>query len=215
MKLDEINTSYLQEGRASQKQRTRQRVLDAAAHLIRKGESPTVSEAADKAKVSRRTAYRYFRTQQQMLAEAALVISRAEVWERDLPPGRDQRLEMMVRNLQDFVYRNEAALRLLEQQFLQRPLSGRQRHEDGLPPRTNRVRFIESALQGVRDQMKPKEFERLVSALVLCVGIEAAVALGLVRGLSPAKATEVCQWAAQKIVDGALAESKASGVQTK
>ncbi len=213
MKSD--SSAYLREGRVSQKQKTRQRVLDAAAQLIRKGESPTVTEAADKAHVSRRTAYRYFRTQQQMLAEAALVISRAEVWERELPSGPEQRLQTMVRNLQEFVYRNEAALRLLEQQYLQQPLGGKRRLEDGLPPRTNRVRFIESSLQGIRHEFESSQFDRLVSALVLCVGIEAAVALGFVRGLSPAKATDVCAWAAQKIVEGALAEATKSTNRTK
>ena len=195
---------YLDRGRAEQKHRTRQRVLEAAAQLIADGKSPTVTEAADLAKVSRRTAYRYFRTQQQMLAEAALTIARSEIADMELPDAVEQRVDQTVRRLQGFVYENEAALRLLAQMNMQEPVTGKVAKKAPNLPRVNRVKFIEKALQGIRKRLKVPEYERLVSALVLCMGIESVMALGYIRRLSPAQATEVCAWAAQQILRGAL-----------
>src|SRR5882757_11321904 len=49
--------------RANQKDRTRQAIIDAALEFIEEGVMPSVVEAAERAKVSRATAYRYFPTQ--------------------------------------------------------------------------------------------------------------------------------------------------------
>jgi AcrR family transcriptional regulator len=49
--------------RANQKNRTRQAIIDAALGFIEEGVMPSVVEAAERAKVSRATAYRYFPTQ--------------------------------------------------------------------------------------------------------------------------------------------------------
>ena len=54
MKSKASEVPYLEQGRSGQKHRTRQRVLEAAAELISQGQSPTITEAADLAEVSRR-----------------------------------------------------------------------------------------------------------------------------------------------------------------
>src|SRR5260370_2325821 len=59
-------------GRDKQKRRTRAAILTAARELIRQGKIRSVADAADAADVSRRTAYRYFPTQEQLLTEAQL-----------------------------------------------------------------------------------------------------------------------------------------------
>ena len=59
-------------GRERQKNRTRRAVVEAASALVREGRTPTVAEAAEAAEVSRATAYRYFPTQDMLLAEVAL-----------------------------------------------------------------------------------------------------------------------------------------------
>src|SRR5687767_4797043 len=64
--------------RANQKERTRSAVVAAATQLLRQGAQPTVAEAAELAKVSRATAYRYFPTQEAMLVEVAQVNPAAE-----------------------------------------------------------------------------------------------------------------------------------------
>ena len=66
-------------GRINQKRRTRAAIVAAAAELVRQGKSPTVAEVADAALVSRATAYRYFPSQEYLLAEAALESIRGDV----------------------------------------------------------------------------------------------------------------------------------------
>src|SRR5215470_2548535 len=56
-------------GRTNQKLRTRRAIIEAAADLVRQNRAPTVAEAAERALVSRATAYRYFPTQQSLLIE--------------------------------------------------------------------------------------------------------------------------------------------------
>ncbi|MGH7717057.1 MAG: TetR/AcrR family transcriptional regulator, partial [Vulcanimicrobiaceae bacterium] len=58
-------------GRVAQKERTRAELLRAARALRAKGQVPTVNHAADAARISRTTAYRYFPTQEMLLAEAS------------------------------------------------------------------------------------------------------------------------------------------------
>src|SRR5215471_11896765 len=56
-------------GRTNQKLRTRRAIIEAAADLVRENCTPTVAEAAERALVSRATAYRYFPSQQSLLVE--------------------------------------------------------------------------------------------------------------------------------------------------
>ena len=58
-------------GRPDQRGRTRRALLEAAARLIAAGQTPTTTEVADAADVSRRTAYRYFPSADELWFEAA------------------------------------------------------------------------------------------------------------------------------------------------
>ncbi len=62
-----MNQASPHTGRDKQKRRTRAAILTAVRELIRQGQIPSVADAADAADVSRRTAYRYFPTQEQLL----------------------------------------------------------------------------------------------------------------------------------------------------
>src|SRR5919202_6310256 len=64
-------SSFAQEGdpRANQKARTREAIVEAAQQLYRRGITPTVAQAAEQARVSRATAYRYFPTQEALIIE--------------------------------------------------------------------------------------------------------------------------------------------------
>src|SRR5439155_18759561 len=68
-----MRVSHQEDPRANQKQRTRAAIIEAAAALLRAGTPPTVAEAAEKALVSRATAYRYFPTQESLLVDVAQV----------------------------------------------------------------------------------------------------------------------------------------------
>ncbi len=205
-----------EKGRVRQKRRTRTLLLRAAAELIQRGEVPTVTSVADQADVSRRTAYRYFPTQEQLLAEASLESLRPEV-EAIIESARREldaaeALGRVVGGIQRLAVKHEALLRSILRLSLDRKLG------DGTPVRgRRRLDWIQSALETVKPRLSRRAYERLVSALTLTLGVEALVILHDIRGLDSKQSIEVCQWAAGALLEAALREGggKAGGAGRK
>lgn len=77
-------------GRANQKRRTRQALIEAALAMREKGLDPTFAEVAEEALVSRATAYRYFSSVEALVSES--VAERAmQTLEQVYRPGDDPR----------------------------------------------------------------------------------------------------------------------------
>jgi len=188
--------------------RTRAALLAAAAELLRAGGYPSVAEAAEAADVSRRTAYRYFPTQEQLLTEAALETLRSGIEESfaSIEEDPEARIEAAVRAIQQQAAANERLLRTMIRLTVERKadeVAGTR-----LPMRgTRRVDWIESALAPVRAQLSKSAYARLVAALSLCVGAEALIVLRDVRGLDQAPAADVSAWAAKALLRAALSEA--------
>ena len=64
-------------GRVNQKRRTRRALLEAAMSLYEQGVDPTFGQVAERAMVSRATAYRYFSSVEALISEA--------IFERSVP----------------------------------------------------------------------------------------------------------------------------------
>jgi AcrR family transcriptional regulator len=207
-------SGQVESGRARQKRRTRNLLLRAAAALVERGEVPTVAGVADAAEVSRRTAYRYFPTQEQLLAEASLECLRPRV-ERIIEAARKQfdaatALEHTVGQIQNLTIEHEELLRTILRLSLDRRLG------ESTPIRgRRRVDWIESALSTVKSALRKRDYERLVSALTLCVGIESLTILRDVRGLSSPQSVAVCCWAARALLETAMREASAGGALPK
>lgn len=199
-------------GRVRQKARTRRLLIDAAVALIAAGRQPTVSEVADSAEVSRRTAYRYFPTQEKLHAEAALdglrpvmesAIAAAPAGANDT--DMEVRVDKLVESMQRLAIENEALLRtMVHQTVLERPVSGQPRRG------TRRVDWIESTLKPLRPRLGGAAYARLVSALALCTGIEVLLVLRDICGLSSSEAVEVSQWMARAALKQSLNEREAA-----
>ena len=198
-------------GRARQKQRTQRLLLDTARKLLAAGERPTVSEVADAAEVSRRTAYRYFPTQGKLMADAALEglrpVMEAAINAAQAAPGPDNfelRVEAVVRQMQRLAIEHEPLLRtMIHETVLQKPT--------GEPNRGGRrIEWLEMAVKPMRARLGSASHARLVSALTLCAGIEALLVLRDIRGLGPQQAIEVSQWMARALVRQSLAERTAA-----
>jgi len=215
------NTSWEADGRINQKRRTRAAVLEAAKHLLREGQMPSVAEAADLACVSRATAYRYFPTQVYLLTEAALESARTDVDHflgRATPsydPG--MRLDTLVQSLQQVTLEQEAAFRTLLQFSLEAHATGGHRSEatEERLRGGRRIGWIEEALAPLSNafQKDPATFRRVVAALALCMGIEALIVLQDVCGLEAREAVDVSRWAAQAILQAGLRDADASSSQ--
>ncbi|MDQ2766138.1 MAG: TetR/AcrR family transcriptional regulator [Gemmatimonadota bacterium] len=202
--------------RVQQKGRTRSALLAAAVRLLTSGVQPSVADVADASAVSRRTAYRYFPTQEQMLVEAALegvrgimaqAIEHGDGKRRD-PNDVEARLDRAVRALQRSAVDNEQLLRTMIRLTVSSPESGAR---GGVPVRKRgyrRIEWIALALAPVKQKLGKRRYERLVSALAMCVGIEALIVLRDLRGLPESEAEEVSRWAARTLLRESLDEAR-------
>jgi AcrR family transcriptional regulator len=200
----------------AQKRRTKAALLAAAARLVAAGKSPTVTEVADAANVSRRTAYRHFPTQEQLLVEGALEGLRPEVElaiASVLPADTsqlddDKRAELQLDALLKVMHRtaleNEPLLRTMIRLTAGRPAGSR-------PVRgSRRVDWLTSAVLPVKQRLGAKGFDLLISALTSCVGMDSLFVLQDTRGLSAAAAERVTRWTARALLAAAIAEAKAA-----
>jgi AcrR family transcriptional regulator len=190
--------------RDNQKRRTRRALVEAAGRLIAAGQRPSVGEVADAAEVSRRTAYRYFPSAEQLRVEAVLETLRAGMElsiDAGQPSGRIQeRVDRLVHALHDLTLENEPLLRQMIAFTAERgPI------EPGVPPRpSRRLEYIEHTLEPLRDKLPEHDFERLANALAVVMGIEATLVLRDICGLDSHELLDIECWAAQALLQAAL-----------
>jgi AcrR family transcriptional regulator len=197
--------------RESQKARTRRDLVAAALELLTAGRTPTVTEVADAADVSRRTAYRYFPSGEQLLTEALLEGTRSDV-EREIDAGSPDedvasRVDRFVNALHDLTLKNEPLLRQMVRFTIDRD-----EIEPGVPSRpSRRLDYVEQALGALRDRLSSSDYERLVHAMAVVVGIEARIVLRDICGLGDAQILETERWAAHAL----LAAARGNGPTTQ
>jgi AcrR family transcriptional regulator len=99
------------------------------------GRKPTLEEVAEEAMVSRATAYRYLASVEALVVEASLdlaIPSPAQLFENDASEDPVARLDRVDSALHAMIRANEASLRLILMNSLQRAGNG------DVPPRQNR-----------------------------------------------------------------------------
>ena len=195
-------------GRDSQKRRTRKALVEAAGRLIAEGRRPSVAEVADAAEISRRTAYRYFPSAEQLSVEAALETTRQNM-ELSIEAGRvdepvADRVARLVDALSRMTLENEALLRQMIRFTIDRDAI-----EPGVPPRpSRRLEYVERALTPLQGALDQDELDRLTHAVAVVIGIESTIVLRDICGLDSAEILRVQQWAA-----GALVAAAGSGAR--
>ena len=199
-------------GRVDQKERTRTALLAAAAELIRQGGQPTVEEAADFARISKRTAYRYFTSQAHLLADASLEALRPVMGAligKALQTGdAKERLAALAAAMNELAVTYEPALRIMMRAALDRAMNP---EPDGPPQRgQRRLDWIHTALAPVRDQLTKPGYDRLVASLVVSLGVDALIVLRDICGLDADQVLSVMVWTAHSLLDAALHSSNAA-----
>jgi AcrR family transcriptional regulator len=194
------------------RRRTRGAMIDAATRLVREGASPSVTEVADAAGVSRATAYRYFPTQESLLAEVIVPDLEAALAAEALPEDLESRFGAAFTTIWSSNVTHEAAYRTILRRGLERPPGESIEHEEeaGSIRAGRRVRWLRNALAPVRERMDEESFERLVAAMCLCVGIESLVVLRDVCGLKAKEAEDVARWAAFAVLRSSFGEKGVS-----
>jgi AcrR family transcriptional regulator len=215
---DESRQAY--DPRANQKARTRAALVTAAAELLRRGAAPpTVAEAAEAAKVSRATAYRYFPTQEALLVEVAALgplVAPVEAALAALLPGEDAeaRLLRLLDAFNPAVFADQAPMRTALRIYLDSWFEQRRAGAESPAVREGRrTRWLDEALAPVRRGMPAREWRRLRAALSLTLGSEALIVMKDVCRLGDEEALAVLRWAATALLRAGLdgARQAASG----
>lgn len=196
--------------RANQRERTRSAIMEGARKLLREGKIPSVADAAEVARVSRATAYRYFPTQSALIQEAVHT-GLPNKWE---PDGRHadlmafaDRVERAVAEMLTVTHDNEAILRgvlLVSLQQWATIQAGDKLEEEPMRRGTGRIPAIQAALAPYRDTLSPAALRRLTIGLSLIVGAESLVVLRDIWGLEETEAKDVARWIARTLTQATV-----------
>jgi len=198
------------------RERTRQLMLDTASRLVQEGQTPSVTEVAEAAGVSRATAYRAFPSQA-ALVEAVVDHGLGPIlqWESDATDAEARVLNLLETSMPrifEFEATFKAGLKLSLEQWAQRQ-TGQEITE---PPfrRGHRVELLQRAIAPLRKELPRADFIRLARALSLVYGLEVLIVLKDIWGLKLRELQAVTTWAGRALVRSAIAEAQtANGVR--
>jgi AcrR family transcriptional regulator len=209
--LSKVNN--MTSGRANQKHRTRNDLLEAAAVLMRQGQVPSLEDVAAAAHVSRATAYRYFPTQEHVMA-GTLVLqanlegeARLETIMQAADPAT--RLDGVVRVFHERFSTHEVAYRALLRILLQ-PIDQDESGEQPKVRASRHVHWLDRALAPLKPDLDEEQYERLFAAIFSATSLEAYLALRDVCLQDAATAGTTMCWTAQSILKAVLAEKPKS-----
>jgi AcrR family transcriptional regulator len=184
-------------------------MLRAAIQLMQSGITPSVTEVAEAAEVSRATAYRYFPSQaalvQAVVDEALGPILK---WESESPDAKTRIKDLLatsVPRINEFEATFKAALKLSLDQWAQRQ-AGTLGNEARFT-RGHRVELLKDVTAPLEGKVTSGERIRLEQALSLVFGVEMLVVLKDIWGLSAAEAQAVAEWAAAALVDATVSDA--------
>lgn len=196
--------------RGNQKARTRKAVLEAASELLRKGMTPTVADAAESAKVSRATAYRYFPTQDQLLLELGRLMPAMKPVDemiRALPADVPERLSLLLTTFNSAVLDQEAVMRTMLRAGLDTWLENYNQGVDVPVREGRRIGWLDQVLEPIRKELSAANYRRLRAALALTLGPDSIFIMKDVCGLDGAEALTVLEWAARALLQAGSNEA--------
>jgi AcrR family transcriptional regulator len=172
-----------------------------------------VAEAAQAARVSRATAYRYFPTQESLSVEISNVSPAVDPVERLLEELGDEdaeaRLLKVLDRLNPIVFAEEVPMRTALRSYLDTWLENRKKGAAAPPVREGRrMRWLDKVLEPVRGELSDAEWRRLRCALALTMSIDAMVVMkDVCRLQKEQEALDVLRWAASAMLRAALGEA--------
>ncbi|CDX23792.1 Regulatory protein TetR [Mesorhizobium sp. ORS 3324] len=196
--------------------RTRRLMLETATRLMQSGVTPSVSEVAEAAEVSRATAYRYFPSQaalvQAVVDEGLGPILTWKSASNDPERRVAELFATAMPRIEAFEATFKAALKLSLDQWAKQQ-AGTLGSEPAFT-RGHRVDLLKDAIAPLKGRLKPRQFKRLAQALSLIFGVEVLIVLKDIWGLDSRDMMAVAEWAAGALVRAAMVESdvKTGGV---
>jgi AcrR family transcriptional regulator len=199
-----MSIPYERTGRTQQKARTRKALIEAARQLLAEEVTPTVERTADRAEVSRATAFRYFANQRALLDATYPHLKEASLLGAAPDEDPQVRLDAVIEELTRRILEYEQELRA----HLRLSLEPATAQSDELPLRQGRaIGWIDDALSPLRQRIPARELRRLVLAIRATVGIEALVWLTDVGGVSRAEAVDIMRSSARTLLRSAIADA--------
>lgn len=188
-------STYAKGGRSRQKARTENLLLAELRRALAAGDAVTVESVAERAGISRATAYRYFPTKEDLLIAAYPEITATSLLGADPPAGLEARvdrvLDEQLRIIREWEPQLRAALAgsLIPGSSADRTLRG-----------GRAVGWIEEALQPLCAEMSKARVHRLAVRIRAVAGIESYVWLVDVAGVRPADAARMIRENARAVL---------------
>jgi AcrR family transcriptional regulator len=195
-------------GRVAQRNRTRSAIIDATMHLMASAGTPSMSEIAAAAQVSRRTLYMYFPTLEQLLITATLGALTRDTIDHVIAGFTSSNPADRVEQLSRALGAYSSQSMHLGRALIRLTVEGAEPAAGGPRRGYRRVQWIEQALAPARPLLSPQEFDRLVSALCVLIGWEPIIALHDVRCLDQQQTDEILAFAVRAVVEKALRDAK-------
>ena len=202
-----MSIPYELTGRTQQKARTRNALIGAARQLLAEGATPTVERTADRAEVSRATAFRYFPNQRALLVATYPQLEEPSLLGSAANEDPIARLEAVTEELARQILEYEPELRT----HLRLSLEPAPTQSDELPLRQGRaIGWIEDALRPLRGRIPARDLRRLALAIRATLGIEAMVWLTDVGGVSREQAIDIMRSSARRLLRSAISDADAA-----
>lgn len=189
---------YEKTGRTAQKSRTRQALVEATRALLGDGETPNVEDAAQRAGISRTTAYRYFPNQRSLLLAAHPQIAPVTLLKPDAPDDVNERLDEFMAAFTRYNFEWEPQLRASLRVSLEK---------EGAQPALRQGRaiaWVEDALTPMRRSHPDVDVNRLAVAIRSATGIESLIWLIDIAGYSRDQAAELVRATARALLAAAM-----------
>lgn len=184
-------------------------MLGTAIELMQAGQTPSVSEVAEAAGVSRATAYRYFQSQAALVgAVVDAALGPILNWQSNSSDARervDDLLATSMPRIEEFEATFRAALKLSLDQWAKRR-AGTLGEEVPLQ-RGHRMELLRDAIAPLAGRLDGGQIDRLAKALSLVFGVEALVILKDLWRLDADEVDEIVKWTADALVRAACAEA--------
>lgn len=178
-------------------------MLQTAVGLMQEGQTPSVSEVAEAAGVSRATSYRYFPSQTALVAAVVdAALGPVLEWQPRSSRADDRVADLLRRSLRrigQFEATFRAALRLSLEQW-SKTRAGTLGAE-ALFRRGHRMELLSNAVEPLRGTVSDRELDRLTKGLSLVFGIEAFVVLKDMWAMEQADVEETINWVAQALIE--------------
>jgi len=199
----EVSEPYESIGRTAQKSRTRQALIAATRELLAAGLTPKVEDAAERAGISRTTAYRYFPSQRSLFLAAQPTIAPETLMPADAPTDPRDRLDAVMNAFTRYNLTWEPQLRTSLRLSLE-PGSDQPVLRQG-----RAVGWIAEALVPLRETLPRIDIQQLAIAIRSATGIEALVWLIDVAGYPRQQAADTVKATARALLDAAVLDANA------